>query len=191
MARWHTSEVVTIFLEDYTTPDQLEAEIALVNKSYQDMMYNPENDPKWRVLDKKDWPLMSDLIAWNKRLILFSDHNNTKHVAYDRTYTKQNYWSLGNNRTDWDCPSRWNGGQYQDAPYPKLFLFNHYRNAPTTITAALDNTYEKIMDRIENRCQQLTKQLPNFVGVDFFELPANYSKAGDVVAEINKRFTNG
>jgi len=70
-------------------------------------------------------------------------------------------------------------------------LFNHYRNAPTTITAALDNTYEKIMDRIENRCQQLTKQLPNFVGVDFFELPANYRKAGDVVAEINKRFASG
>jgi hypothetical protein len=29
------------------------------------------------------------------------------------------------------------------------------------------------------------------VGVDFFELPANYRKAGDVVAEINKRFSNG
>ena len=91
---------------------------------------------------------MSDLIAWNKRLILFSDHNNTAHVAYDRNFTKQNQWSLGDLGKDWDCPSRWNNGQYQDAPYPKLFLFNHYRNAPTVGTAALDNTYEKIMDRI-------------------------------------------
>jgi hypothetical protein len=30
------------------------------------------------------------------------------------------------------------------------------------------------------------------VAVDFFELPDNYSKAGDVVAEINRRyFSNG
>jgi chitinase len=106
-------------------------------------------------------------------------------------YTKQNYWSVGDLGKDWDCPSRWNNGQYQDAPYPKLFLFNHYRNVPTVGTAALDNTYEKIMDRIDNRCAQTAKQLPNFVGVDFYELPANYRKAGDVVAEINKRFSNG
>jgi GH18 family chitinase len=185
------NEVVTIFLEDYTQPDRLEAEIALVNKSYQDMMYNPANDSKWRVPDRKEWPLLSDLVAWNKRLVLFSDHNDTAHVAYDRNFTKQNYWSLGGLGTDWDCPSRWDGGQYQDADYPKLFLFNHYRDVPTVITAALDNTYEKIMDRIENRCQKLTNQLPNFVGVDFFELPLNDSKAGDVVTEINKRFANG
>jgi hypothetical protein len=51
-------------------------------------------------------------------------------------------------------------------------LFNHYRDIPTVGT-------------------QTAKQLPNFVGGDFFELPANYSKAGDVVAEINKRFANG
>lgn len=69
-------------------------------------------------------------------------------------YTKQNYWSVGDLGKDWDCPSRWNNGQYQDAPYPKLFLFNHYRNVPTVRTAALDNTYEKIMDRVDNRCAQ-------------------------------------
>jgi len=155
------------------------------------MMYHPGTDSHWQVPDKKDWPLLSDLIAWKKRLILFSDHHDTAHVAYDRDFTKQNYWSLGSSGTNWDCPSRWNGGQYQDAPYPKLFLFNHYRDVPTVITAALDNTYEKIMDRIENRCQKLTNQLPNFVGVDFFELPVNYNKAGDVVAEINRRFANG
>ncbi len=199
------NDVVTIFLEDYTTPDQLETEIALVNNAYQQMMYNPNYDP-WKVKDMKAWPFMSDLIAWNKRLILFSDHNGgvngtagidhdgPVYVAYDRDFTKQNYWSLGSDGTKWDCPSRWNNGMYLDADYPKLFLFNHYRDVPTTITASLDNTYEKIMDRIDNRCAPTAKQLPNFIGVDFFEvplLPTNAKKAGDAVAEINRRFSKG
>ena len=166
------NEVITIFLEDYTNADQLEEEIKLVDDRYKQMMYHPGKDLTWQVPVKKDWPYMSDLIAWNKRLILFSDHNDTGvHVAYDRDFTKQNYWSLGPNGTNWDCPSRWDNGQYQESDYPKLFLFNHYRDVPTTITAALDNTYEKIMDRIDNRCSD-SQAAPELRGRGLFRAAA-------------------
>jgi GH18 family chitinase len=200
------NEVVTLLLEDYTTAEQLKAEFDfIVNKENAEgrdgqkllqLIYNPEKDPNWKVKEKKQWPLLSDLIAWNKRLIIFSSFDkNPQHesdyVAWNRDYTKENYWSLGGLGNKWDCPSRWNNGNYIDADYPKLFVFNHFRDAPTVITAALDNPYDKIMDRINNQCCPLTKQLPNFVAVDFFEIPlGNHKKAQDVVDELNKRLQN-
>ncbi len=144
---------------------------------------------------KKQWPLLSDLIAWDKRVIIFSDfqkneQDSSKYVAYDREYTKQNYWSLGGLGNNWDCPSRWDEGQYRDADYPKLFVFHHYRDLPTVITAAIDNHHGKIMDRIDNQCSKTAKQVPNFVAIDFFEVPLGESKAQDAVDELNRRWQN-
>jgi GH18 family chitinase len=197
------NEVVTIFLEDYTTADQLQAEFDFIVKKeneegrdgqkFLQRIYNPDNDPNWKVRERKQWPLLSDLIAWDKRVIIFSDFrkndtNRSNYVAYDRDYTKQNYWSLGADHSKWDCPSRWDNGQYVDADYPKLFVFNHYRDVSTAITAALDNHYEELINRIDNQCSPKTGQLPNFVAVDFFELPLNESKAQDAVNELNRRW---
>ncbi|ACC85389.1 glycosyl hydrolase family 18 protein [Nostoc punctiforme] len=222
------NEVVTIFLEDYVYPDtnKLKEELDKVT-GLKELIYDPDNNPNWSVRVTGEWPLLSEMIEWNKRLIIFSDknHNNltTKiGVAYDRNYILQNFWSLGVGGTDWDCQSRWRDGyHYQIVPegtpysqwryadpqlHPKvvekksaLFLFNHFRDTPTRITAALDNTYDKIMDRIENRCcnsaflpkEKTTKQLPNFVAVDFWQEPVLYNnKAANVVQELNRRWEN-
>lgn len=220
------NEVVTIFLEDYVHPDtdKLKKNIDIVS-GLKELIYDPDNYSNWSVRDRGEWPLLSEMIKWNKRLIIFSDkqHNNLDRkigVAYDRNYILQNFWSLGVGGTNWDCPSRWNDEYYyqivpEGTPYsqwkyadpqlhPKvvekksaLFLFNHFRDVPTRITAALDNTYEKIMDRIENRCcnsaflpkEKTTKQLPNFVAVDFWQEPVLYdNKAANVVEELNRRW---
>ena len=193
------NEVVTLFLEDYTTAEQLQAEFDFIVKKeneegrdgqkFLQRIYNPDNDARWKVKDKKQWPLLSDLIAWDKRVIIFSSRNNNQYVAYDRDYTKQNYWSIGAGGNNWDCPSRWDGGVYDiKADYPKLFVFEHHRDVPTVITAAIDNHYDKIIDRIDNQCFPQTNQLPNFVAVDFFEVPLNESKAQDAVNELNRRW---
>ena len=194
------NEVVTIFLEDYTTAEQLDEEFDFIaaketkegrdGQKFLERIYNPDNDSNWKVKEKKQWPLLSDLIAWDKRVIIFSDfqrnkQRSSKYVAHDREYTKQNYWSLD---AGWDCPSRWNNGQHEDADYPKLFVFSHYRDFPTVITAAIDNHYDKIMDRIDNQACKTAKQLPNFIAVDFFEVPLGESKAQDAVAELNRRW---
>ncbi|MFN6536198.1 MAG: glycosyl hydrolase family 18 protein [Nostoc sp. EkiNYC01] len=220
------NEVVTIFLEDYVHPNtnRLKEELDKV-AGLKELIYDPDNNPNWSVQVTGEWPLLSEMIEWNKRLIIFSDknHNNltTKiGVAYDRNYILQNHWSLGDGGRDWDCQSRWRDGYHyrivpEGTPYSQwryadpqlhlkvvekksaLFLFNHFRNVPTRITAALDNTYEKIMDRIENRCcnsaflpkEKTTKQLPNFVAVDFWQEPVLYNnKAANVVQELNRRW---
>ncbi len=195
------NEVVTIFLEDYTTAEELDAEFDFIaaketeegrdGQKFLERIYNPDNDSNWKVKEKKQWPLLSDLIAWDKRVIIFSNDKNkrgSKYVAYGWDYTKENFWSLGDLGDKWDCPSRWNDGEYIDADYPKLFVFNHYRNTPTAITAAIDNHYGKIMNRIDNQCCKTAKQLPNFIAVDFFEVPLGESKAQDAVAELNRRW---
>jgi len=197
------NEVVTIFLEDYTTVEQLEAEFKFIadketkegrdGQKFLQRIYNPDNDSNWKVKEKKQWPLLSDLIAWDKRVIIFSSDSKKRgsnYIAYGWDYTKENYWSLGGLGNKWDCPSRWNDGKYVDEDYPKLFVFNHYRDVPTVITAAIDNHSDKIMDRIDNQCSKTAKQLPNFVAVDFFELPLGESKAQDAVNELNKRWQN-
>lgn len=189
------TEVVTIFLEDYTETNQLKNELEKV-EGLKELIYDPDNDENWRVKDQQEWPLLSDMIDWNKRLVIFSSKNHKNKVkkigiAYDRDYTKQNYWSIGDLGNDLSCPSRWNNGEYIDADYPKLFVFNHYRNTPTVITAAIDNKYDKIMNRIDNECCRTAKQLPNFVAVDFYEVPLETEdKAQKVVAELNRRWKN-
>lgn len=197
------NEVVTIFLEDYTTAEQLDAEFTFIadketkegrdGQKFLQRIYNPANDSNWRVKEKKQWPLLSDLIAWDKRVIIFSNDikkSGSNYVAYGRDYTKENYWSLDALGNKWDCPSRWDDGEYKDADYPKLFVFSHYRDTPTVITAAIDNHYDKIMDRINNQCCKTAKQLPNFVAADFFEVPLGESKAQDAVTELNRRWQN-
>lgn len=199
------NEVVTIFLEDYTAAKELQAEfdfIAVKNgPGFLRRIYNPDKDSYWKVKERGEWPLLSDLIAWDKRVIIFSSNQNkqgSNYVAYDRDYTKQNYWSLGVDGTNWSCPSRWNDGEYEEAKdpdpniatpaYPKLFVFNHHRDVPTTITAALDNYSEKILNRIDYQCTPRAKQLPNFVAVDFFEVPLERGRAQDAVNELNRRW---
>ncbi|MBE9002069.1 hypothetical protein IQ274_28675 [Nostoc sp. LEGE 12447] len=206
----HREEVVTIFLEDYSyekDPKLIESQILRADIEVKELIYNPndhaDNESGWKVKEKKQWPLLSDMIAWNKRLVIFGNRseNNSKFVAYDQDYIKENCWSLGDLAEKWDCPCRWNKGNYQDAKdYPKLFVFNHFRNAPTAITAAIDNTYDKIMDRINNRCfnedpnkpdPKRPNQFPNFVAVDFFELPTfGNTNAGDVVRVLSEKMGN-
>jgi chitinase len=189
-------EIVTILLEDYTNTNQLKDELEKV-KGLKELIYDPDNDEKWRVKDKKEWPLLSDMIERNKRLVIFSQKNHKNElekigVAYQQDYIKANYWSIGGLGTNLDCPSMWDDGKYIDADYPKLFVFNHFRDVPSVITAAIDNDYKEIIDRIDNRCAPLVKQLPNFVAVDYFELPAGKreNKPQGVVDELNMRWQN-
>jgi GH18 family chitinase len=196
------NEVVTIFLEDYTTADQLQIEFDFIvrketaeernGQKFLQRIYNPDTDSNWKVKEKKQWPLLSDLIAWDKRVIIFSSRNSGQYVAYDRDYTKQSYWSLGFDHSKWDCPSRWDNGQYDNqSPYPKLFVFSHHRDVPSTLTAQTDNSYKEIMNRIDYQCSPKTNQLPNFVAVDFFEVSPNEREipmVQDAVNELNRRW---
>lgn len=190
--------VITIFLEDYTTPAQLQAEFDFIaaqkGKQFLERIYNPENDSNWPVKVKTQWPLLADLIAWNKRVIIFSSNEGGQYVAYDRDYTKQNHWTLGFDHTKWDCPSRWDSGVYKPAEppytYPKLFLFAHHRDVPDVNTANLDNRYEELINRIDYQCLPKTGQLPNFVAVDLFELPLRKDNVLATVNELNRRWLN-
>jgi GH18 family chitinase len=190
------TEIVTLFLEDYTTTEQLRQELEKV-QGVSNLLYDPDNDPLWSTRTKRAWPLVSDLLRWNKRLLIFSskNHDNPRTklgVAYDRTYTKQNHWSLGGLGNDVNCRSRWdNDVHLPDSAFlaPPLFVMSHFRDLPTVISAAIDNTYVNLMTRIDSECRPLTGQLPNFVAVDFYEVPPGTDeKAAQVVAELNQRF---
>lgn len=183
-------EIITLFLEDYSNAEQMAAELTRVS-GLAELIYDPDNDPVASARAKRAWPLVSDMIQRNKRLVIFSskNHDNPKNklgVAFDQHYTKQNYWSLGAGGGDRKCQSRWNNGSYDvDYVAPPLFLMSHFRDTPTIITAAIDNAYDNLMSRAEKDCFPLTRQLPNFVAVDFWEYPLG----GDDLLSISKNLT--
>ncbi|MBW4512246.1 MAG: hypothetical protein KME64_38000 [Scytonematopsis contorta HA4267-MV1] len=192
------TEIVTVFLEDYTNNIELSQELEKVN-GLKELIYDPDNDAQWNIREKNTWPLLSDMVNWNKRLVIFSskNHDNSKTkigVAYDRVYTKQNYWSIGQSGDNLSCQSRWDNGEYQGNntfPAPPLFVFSHFRDFPLIENTKIDNKYNKIINRIDNQCCQAAKQLPNFIAIDFFELPLEVEdNPQKLIAELNIRWKN-
>lgn len=73
------TEIVTILLEDYTNTNELKDELEKV-KDLKELIYDPDNDEKWQVKENNAWPLLSDMIQRNKRLVIFSSKNHKNEV---------------------------------------------------------------------------------------------------------------
>lgn len=172
-------EVVTLFLEDYTSQSQLKAAFDQAPQ-VADLIFDPAS-PAWRVRER-GWPTLREMVQANKRLLIFTDRGENKGIygiAHGRDYTVENYWSIGDLGNDYNCVSRWgdiplNAGE---AGWNRLFVMNQFRNVPTVISAALDNTYDNLDRRVDQYCSPAAGgKLPNYVAVDFFEVPGGSAK---------------
>ncbi|GGX59538.1 RICIN domain-containing protein [Streptomyces fructofermentans] len=175
-------EFVTVFLEDYVDPGVLRAELARVN-GLSDVLYRPDRTG----VRADGWPRMSELIAANDRLLLFTDHSRSADqsagltrdsfgVMYQREWTVENYWSMGSGlgSSDWSCYSRWYDANTviplsaTAPPFRPLFVMNHFRDMAIASTAGTDNT--KLADRAQRFCQPAARKKPNFLAVDRYDL---------------------
>ncbi|MEG5237041.1 glycosyl hydrolase family 18 protein [Microcoleus sp. AT9b-C3] len=174
------SEIVTIFLEDYTTKENLEQELEKV-PNINNLLFDPDyDDPNTILINEniesaKQWPLISEMVKENKRLLIFSgreDNGTLSGVAYDRKYIIQNVYENDG------LQSRWDNGIYKYKSYPKLYVFNHFgiqapSVLPDMVSSEIDNDFNKIKKRIEDGLDsgnnQKPNQLPNFVTVDFYD----------------------
>jgi hypothetical protein len=86
-----STAVVTVFLEDYTTPQELAAELARVN-GLEQVLFRPDREG----VRERGWPTLSRFAAEGRRLLIFSQRSGREAsgVMYDRDWTAENYWSL-------------------------------------------------------------------------------------------------
>lgn len=176
------NEIVSIFLEDYVAAHDLKAvldETAGLN----DLLFRADS---WGVR-QNGWPKVSDVVAQNKRLLMFSDRSDRAYfgVMPGREYTVENYWSLGGSGNDTECRSRWDDIPLnrEEPGFRRLFLMNHYRDIPSGGAANADNG-SKLRWRANEVCAPAARRKPNFVAVDFFETPSGEPRK--LVDELNR-----
>ncbi|SNT36220.1 hypothetical protein SAMN05216252_12263 [Actinacidiphila glaucinigra] len=178
--RQHPGQFVTVFLEDYVSPEVLRSELSRVNGLY-DVLYRPDQDG----VREHGWPTMAGLAARGKQLMIFSDRTRGSDtglkrdsfgVLYQQEWTVENYWSMGSgaSTSDWSCYSRWYGAGVnvpltrEESGFRPLFVMNHFRDTTLAGTASTDNG--KLLNRIQNFCEPAARKKPTYVAVDRYDL---------------------
>ncbi|MYS82631.1 PI-PLC domain-containing protein [Embleya scabrispora] len=177
-------EVVTVFLEDYVDTDRLRRSLEQV-RGLPDLLFRPDTAG----VRNNGWPRVADMVTADKRLLLFSDKPGKEGlgVMYDKDWTVQNYWSLGDLGNDLACTSRWSDVPLNrtEPGFRRLFAMSHFRNVPTIGTAALDNG-TKLRNRIAQQCEPAAGRNPNFVAVDFHrQSDGSGHSPASIVGELN------
>ncbi|MET9290985.1 RICIN domain-containing protein [Streptomyces sp. NPDC003077] len=179
--------ILTVFLEDYTTADQLKQELGSLlgeGKPLAGKVFRPDAEG----VKENGWPTVKSMVDSGKRLLLFtadtaaSDPANGKHrlgFMSQADWTVENYWSMGSGlgKADWSCYSRWDRVplSLEEKGFRRLFVMNHFRDVPMDPTYRNDN--EKLQNRAERFCAPAARKKPNFLAVDEY-------KDGDPMAAV-------
>jgi hypothetical protein len=174
--------VVTVFIEDYTSVDELRAAVARVN-GFADRVFNPGQAG----VRENGWPRVSELVAQNRRLLVFSQRSgrDSYGVMFDRDWTAENYWSLGSVGGDVQCYSRWDEVPLakEELGFRRLYSMNHYRDIPSEGSATADNG-TKLADRVRRVCGPVAGRKPNYVALDFYQKPEG-GAVRNLIADLN------
>ena len=173
-------ELVTVFLEDYVSRDELGKVLDSV-RGLRDLMFDPY---AWDV-KKNGWPRASSLVMANDRLLIISDHDGKRElgVGFGSDLTVENYWSMGGINPDYTCRTRWDNIPLDrvDAQFNRLFVMNHFRDVALPTAAEGDNQYDNLTRRVEEYCVPAARRKPNYLAVDFYEK----GDARGMVGELN------
>ncbi|KAJ8492103.1 hypothetical protein OPV22_013824 [Ensete ventricosum] len=130
------SEVITIFVEDYvTSPKGL---TKVFNASGLMKYWFPvERMPK----NGGDWPLLSDMISRNERLLVFTSKaakEASEGIAYEWRYVVENQYGDGGMEAG-SCPNRAESSP-MNARSRSLVLMNHFPSNPDMAAACKHNS---------------------------------------------------
>jgi chitinase len=176
------NEIVTIFFEDYVSPSDLQNVVDQV-AGLKDLLFRGD---AWAV-KQNGWPKVADMVAQNKRLLLFSDRGDKESfgVMSGHDYTVENHWSMGFWGSNTGCYSRWGDVPLnkEEPGFRRLFVMNQFRDVASTIGANADNG-DKLRGRAGEVCAAAARRKANFLAVDFVAVPSDNPRK--VVAELNQ-----
>ncbi|KAG0550699.1 hypothetical protein BDA96_01G360900 [Sorghum bicolor] len=158
------SEIVTIILEDY-----VHAPNGLTN------VFNASGLLKyWFPVSKmpqngQDWPLVSDMVASNQRLLVFtsiSSKQSTEGIAYQWNFMVEN--NYGDDGMDaGKCSNRAESAPLNDNT-KSLVLMNYFPSVPVKFTACLQHS-QNLIDMVNTCYGAAGNRWANFVAVDYYK----------------------
>ncbi|XP_017697305.2 PI-PLC X domain-containing protein At5g67130-like isoform X2 [Phoenix dactylifera] len=158
------SEVITIFIEDYvTSPNGL-------TKVFTASGLKKYWFPVSRMPQKGgDWPLLSDMINKNQRLVVFTSKSSkeaAEGIAYQWRYVVENQYGDGGMK-DGSCPNRAESSP-MNTMSRSLVLMNYFPDAPNYPAACKENSAP--LESMLNTCRNASaSRWPNFIAVDFYK----------------------
>jgi len=178
----HPYDIVTLFLEDYTSVAELQTAVNGASGAA-NLLFRPD---QWNVRTN-GWPTLTQMRANNKRLLILSQRSGRDSfgVYWDHDWTVENYWSLGYSGSNQNCYSRWGDVPLskEESGFVRLHVMNHYRDIPTESAATSDNG-GKLANRVNRYCGPAARHKPNYVAVDFFQ-KSNGSSTSQLVTDLN------
>ncbi|GFP79794.1 pi-plc x domain-containing protein at5g67130 [Phtheirospermum japonicum] len=158
------SEIVTLILEDYVhTPRGLTKvfEDAGLTKYWFPVSKMPKNG--------EDWPLVSDMVANNQRLLVFTSmrsKENSEGIAYQWNYMVENQYGDDGMEAG-KCLNRSESSALTDTT-KSLVLVNYFRSIPLKPMACVQNSAD-LTDMLTTCYGAAGNRWPNFVAVDFYK----------------------
>ncbi|MQM05348.1 hypothetical protein Taro_038159 [Colocasia esculenta] len=158
------SEIITLILEDYVrAPHGL-------TRVFKESGLRKYWFPKSRMpRDGRDWPLVSDMIAANQRLVVFTSvpsKERTEGIAYQWNYMVENQYGDGGMR-DGRCRNRAESAAMHDTG-KSLVLVNYFSSIPVKQVACVHNSAE-LLGMLETCYAAAGNRWANFVAVDYYK----------------------
>eukprot|EP00250_Pteridium_aquilinum_P028079 c36550_g1_i1 orf=232-1341(-) len=158
------SEIITIFIEDYVH----------ANKGLTNVFTAAGLMKYWFPVSQMpkgggDWPRVSDMIAKNQRLVVFTSNSlkeSGEGIAYQWKYVVENQYGDGGMRAG-SCPNRAES-PLLNTKSRSLVLENFFPTNPTETGACLDNS-DMLMAMLNVCYAAAGQRWANFLAVDFYK----------------------
>ncbi|XP_020248758.1 PI-PLC X domain-containing protein At5g67130-like [Asparagus officinalis] len=157
------SEVVTIMIEDYVKSKNGLSKVfnaSGLTKYWFPVSQMPRNGG--------DWPLLSDMIKKNQRLLVFTSKKAkqaSEGIAYEWNYIVENQYGSDGMKAG-KCPNRAESSP-MDTKSKSLVLMNYFPDNPNATEACKDNSAALVS--MLNTCHTDDgDRWPNYIAVDFY-----------------------
>lgn len=116
-----------------------------------------------------DWPLVSDMVAKNQRLLVFTSvrsKEQSEGIAYQWNYMVENQYGDGGIKAG-SCPHRSESSPLDDKS-KSLVLVNYFRSAPFKPNTCVDNS-KGFIDMLQTCHGAAGNRWANYVAVDYYK----------------------
>ncbi|KAL8143244.1 hypothetical protein V2J09_016276 [Rumex salicifolius] len=173
------TEIVTIIIEDYVHAPKGLTNL-FMNAGLEKYWFPVSNMPK----KGEDWPLVSDMIQHNHRLLVFTSDASkeaTEGIAYEWRYMVENEPGDPGVKPG-SCPNRKESKKLSSGS-ASLFLVNYFPGSPIQADACKENS-APLANMVSTCYKSAGNMLPNFVAVNFY-MRSDGGGAFDILDRMN------